>query len=422
MRFNGKAFFALVLVVALPYTYCSREKKEPVNQNLKYLPANLQNPHTRQFVKSYEEYFQDEMRHAYTPGAAVVIIKDTSIIYMRGFGVKRSRSRDSIDINTVFRIGSLSKGFCGVLSGMLVADGRFGWQDPVKWYVPNFQLWTKDHTENATLEHLLSHTTGLPYHTYSNLIEDGWSLRRMGAQLRKVRPAAPLGKVYNYQNVVFSMMEEVMYNTTNESYEDLLRTRIITPLGMKSASLTYQEMLRSKNKSYPHDGQGGKMQITPRYYNTLAAGGVNASIADMSQWLQLLLGNRPKLVADSTLDEVFRPLISTQNERRVFAHWPATMGAYYAKGWRVLDCMPDTIIYHGGYVNGFRSEIAFDRKEKLAICVLFNSPTPIANRCVPRFFDMYKYFEPDIEEWDRSGKYREAVSLDQEKISFGGRP
>jgi beta-lactamase class C len=423
MRFNGKSLFALVLVVALPYTYCSREKTSATPQtDLKYLPSNLQNPHTRSFVEAYEDYFRDAMKQSRTPGAAVVIVKDTSIIYMRGFGVKKSRTRDSIDANTVFRIGSLSKGFCGVLSGMLVAEGKFSYQDKVKGHLPNFQLWTKDHTENATLEHLLSHTTGLPYHTYSNLIEDGWQLKNMAAQLRRVRPASPLGKVYNYQNVIFSLMEEVMRNTTNESYQHLLREKIFRPLGMKNASLTYSEIISNKNKSYPHDNLGGKMMITPRYYNTAAAGGVNASIADMAQWLQLLLGNRSQIVADTTLDEVFRPIVSTSNERRVFGAWNAAQGAYYAKGWRVVDCNPDMIIYHGGYVNGFRSEIAFNRKEKLGICVLFNAPTPVANSCVPKFFDFYKYFEPDIEHWDKKGKYREAISLKEEVSSFSGQP
>jgi beta-lactamase class C len=409
MRWSGKTLLALVAMLAIPYFWAKKEVSE-VKRELKYLPENLENPHTRELINSFDQFFKTALKGSRTPGAAVVIIKDTSILYMRGLGIKNSRVRDSVDVNTVFRIGSLSKGFAGVLSGIMVQEGRFGWNDRVKKYYPDFQLSTVDHTDNATITHLLSHTTGMPYHTYSDLVEGGWTLRNIAARLSRVRPAAPLGKMYNYQNAVFSLIEEVMQTTTHHTYQQLLRDRIFEPAGMETASVTYREMLQTKDKAFPHDNLGGRMDITAKYYNTAAAGGVNASINDMGKWLQVLLGNRPDIIKSSTLDHVFNPLITTSNERRVFPHWSPMRDAYYALGWRVLDCGADTLIYHGGYVNGYRSELAFDRKEKVAICVLFNAPSPIASSCIPTFFDMYRFHADEIKEWETSGKFKSALS------------
>ncbi len=408
MRWSGKTLLALVAMLAIPYFWPKSEFSE--KRELKYLPENLENPHLREVVNNFDQFFKMAMEGSRTPGAAVVIVKDTSILYMRGFGVKNSRMRDSIDVNTVFRIGSLSKGFAGVLSGMLVEDGQFAWNDRVKKHYPEFKLSTPEHTENATITHLLSHTTGMPYHTYSDLVESDWTLKNIAARLQRVRPAAPLGKLYNYQNVVFSLIEEVMYNTTQKTYPELMQERIFNPAGMASASLSYRDMIKTKDKSFPHDNLGGRMDITTKYYNTAAAGGVNASIADMGKWLQVLMGNRPDIVSKATLDHVFTPIITTSNERRVFPHWAPMRDAYYALGWRVLDCGADTLIYHGGYVNGYRSELAFDRKEKIGICILFNNPSPIASSCIPSFFDFYRFQADSIKEWESVGKYKSALS------------
>lgn len=408
MRWSGKTLLALVAMLAVPYFWSKKEVAE--KRELKYLPENLDNPHLREVVNGFDQFFKSAMEGSRTPGAAVVIVKDTSILYMRGFGVKNSRVGDSVDVNTVFRIGSLSKGFAGVLSGMLVKDGYFAWNDRVKKHYPDFKLSTPDHTENATVTHLLSHTTGMPYHTYSDLVEHDWTLKNIAARLHRVRPAAPLGKLYNYQNAVFSLMEEVMLSTTKQTYPELVQERIFKPAGMKSASISYRDMIKTKDKSFPHDNLGGRMDISTKYYNTAAAGGINASIADMGKWLQVLLGNRPDIVSTTTLDRVFAPIITTSNERRVFPHWAPMRDAYYAMGWRVLDCGADTLIYHGGYVNGYRSELAFDRKEKIGICILFNNPSPIASSCVPSFFDMYRFQQDAIREWETVGKFKSALS------------
>lgn len=348
------------------------------------------------FLADYRRFFLETMATTGTPGAAIVIVRGDSVLWMEGFGVKQTGVPDNVDTNTVFRIGSLSKGFTGVLAGILVQEGWIGWNERVRDCYPEFRLSDDAQAARIQLRHLLSHTTGLPYHAFTHLIERGYDTRKIVAGYF---PHAPLsgreGEYYSYQNAAFSVTEEVMKAATMQTYQELVREKIFAPAGMKNASCDYLSMISCTNKCLPHFQTGAGFRadsISSLYYNSAAAGGVNASISDMGAWLTLLLGHKKKIVADSTLDKVFEPVTGTGAERSVLHHWVRRNDAYYALGWRVLKHDTDTIIYHGGYVNGFRGEIAFNRRDDVGICVLMNASTELGTISVTGFFDRWKYF------------------------------
>jgi beta-lactamase class C len=142
-----------------------------------------------------------------------------------------------------------------------------------------------------------------------------------------------------------------------------------------------------------------RTEVSTKFYNAVAAGGVNASISDMSQWLLLLLGNRPDLIHPSTLDTVFAPRIKTNNERRFFSDWLGDKEAFYGLGWRILHTPTDTIIYHGGYVNSYKGEVAINRKEKVGVCILMNGAGSLAGTLIPGFFERYETYADSIHAW-----------------------
>ncbi|HND87473.1 MAG TPA: serine hydrolase domain-containing protein, partial [Saprospiraceae bacterium] len=290
-----------------------------------------------------------------------------------------------------------SKGFAGVLAGRLVQEGALRWDDLVQRHYPQFTLRDRKQAARIRLWHLLSHTTGLPYHAYTNLIEEKYSIPRI---VQEYFPKAPIcgreGEFYSYQNAAFCVAEEVMRGATGRGYGELLREKILIPAGMASASCDFASMQAAANHALPHffSGYGWRADsISPLYYNAAAAGGVNASIADMGEWLRLLLGYRPEVVADSTLERVFRPVVRTDKERRLFPGWIARDQAFYAMGWRSLVTpQGDTLAYHAGYVNGFKGEIALSRRERLGVCMLFNAHTELSKRCIPEFFEQWQAF------------------------------
>jgi beta-lactamase class C len=391
--------FTLLLIfvgfwsVLLPFFACVGDvSSKPIAASQQYSPPK--DPRLQVFLEGYRRFFIDSMALTKTPGAAVVIVKGDSIIFQEGFGVKVAGGRDSVDIHTVFRIGSLSKGFASILTGMMVQQGYVAWDERVQECYPAFILRDRQQAGRIKLWHLLSHTTGLPYHAFTNLIERGFDTRKI---VQEYFPNAPVsgqeGVFYSYQNAAYCVIEEVMEASTEKEYPQLLQENIFQPAGMLHASCDFQSMQLCQDKAMPHLWTGMEWRpetISPLYYNAAAAGGVNASIADMGEWLKLLLGHKPQLIADTTLDKVFTPVIKTGKERRIFPKWINRDDASYALGWRILQHGADTIVYHGGYVNGFRGEIAFNRRDDIGICVLFNASSELSSACVPAFFEHWK--------------------------------
>ncbi len=343
------------------------------------------NPHVERFAADYQKLVQEAFEEAGVPGAAVVLVHDTSVLVLRGMGLRDAGQPDSVDVHTVFRLGSVSKGFAAVLAGTLVDKGQLDWDDKVQAYVPDFVLSSPEQARRITIKHLLSHTTGLPYHAYTNLIEHGEAIPSVAQRFIDVPLIAPEGEIYSYQNAAFGLIEEVAHTATGKAYPALVISQLLSPLRMDDASVTHDGITGDPNRARPHVRTTRSWRAYPvsdKYYNAVSAGGINASVADMAQWLQLLLGNRPDVVSAAALDTIFTPVVATKNKRRYFRRWPQVQEAYYGLGWRVLDCGPDTLVYHGGYVNSYRSEIAVNRRDRVAVCVLASVPGPFTNRCI----------------------------------------
>ncbi len=349
-------------------------------------------PKLQEVADRYEAYVSAAMGAENVPGAAVAIIKDSTIILLKGFGVKRAGSLDSVDIHTIFRLASLSKGFAPILAAQLIQEGCLNLDDKVVSYMPYLALKTPELTQGITIRHVLSHTTGLPRHTYSNLLNSGLYYEQIFMKLKNVRPIHAPGTVYDYQNVIYSFIGDVVHAATGKSYTRLLNERIFNPAGMSDASATFNGAIEANNIAAPHwyfKNKGyAPIDISRNYYEVIPAAGVNASIYDMANWLQVLLGNRPNVATEEQLDLVFKPQIGVST--REMRDWNGQLSqAWYALGWRVLHVGDRNVVYHGGFVNGFRAEIAFDRKEKIGIVVLSNAVSSFIGDSMPRFFDIY---------------------------------
>lgn len=375
------------------------------------------NPYTQKLLSQYEAFIQHAIRAGSTPGAAVAIVKDSSIIYLKGFGLKQVGKPDSIDTNTVFRLGSVSKSIASVLAGTLVNDHVFNWDDPIVKFLPDFELKSRKSTENLTIRHVLSHTIGLPYHAFTNMIEERAPLDTLFKELRYLDLIGEPGKVYSYQNVGYSLIGEVIKATTQKSFEEALTEKLFVPLHMKNSSASYEGMVNNPNIARPHHftrKHWVSVPVSDTYYDVGPAGGVNASIADMALWLKALLGNSQEVITSSTLNQIFEPQVRAISKNRNFWKWQRPKASYYALGWRVLTFKTDTLEYHGGYVNGYRSEVAVDRKNKIAICVLTNSAGNLADQSIPEFFTRFNQQADSIAFWENRNRYLLAAKHPEE--------
>jgi beta-lactamase class C len=172
---------------------------------------------------------------------------------------------------------------------------------------------------------------------------------------------------------------------------------------MQTASTSYDAIMKNTNAALPHRfaGKWIPSKISETYYDVSPAGGINASVSDMARWLLALTADPPTVLKKETEDEIFHPFVRATSRNYNFRRWKPIKSAFYALGWRVLNFKNDTLEYHGGYVNGFRSEVAIDRKDKLAICVLVNAPGQLADLSIPKFFEFFSKRRDAIQGWEK---------------------
>lgn len=354
-------------------------------------------PAHAQLKKEYQalQDFGVVLDHAATApdfvGLAVAVVKDGRIALMKTYGVREAGGREKVTPDTVFRLASLSKGFAGTLAALEQHEGKLDLQTRVATIVPEFKLKRAADAARVTLEDVLSHRTGLPPYAYDNLLEAGTPPTKILSQYGSVKQTCAPGECFTYQNVAFNMIARAIEGASGKSYAGELHARILDPLGMKTASLGRNELMATGNWARPHKRAGQTWISTPVtdwYYKVPAAGGMNASITDMSKWLMAQMGDRPDVLPAAVLDEAHRKRISTPPEtsRQRSLKTPVTETSY-GLGWRNYNYSGHNLITHSGSVEGYIAQIAWLPDARSGIVVLSNTRGSRAAKIVPAWLD-----------------------------------
>ena len=354
-------------------------------------PASAQNGYVSPLeteLIEYDRFVEETVAEWNIPGVAVAIVEDGRILHIRGYGLRATDAPELIDTHTVFRLASVSKGFASVLAGMLIEERLFDWNDRIIDHLPDFQLKDPRATRQVTVKHLLSHTTGLPPHAYTNLIEANVSYPRMVKELRECDLMGPVGTTYGYQNVAYSLIGDVIEAVTGRPYEDLVRERILEPLNMSDASIGWDGLQASSNRARPHLRRNTRWRPArdkKAYYSVSPSAGVNASITDMARWLMALMGEHPDIISPDLQRTLYTPLVRTERELRRYRWGGRVRKTHYALGWRVFDYSGHTLVYHSGGVQGYLAQMGFLPEYNVGIVVLQNSRR--IDFFIPTFFD-----------------------------------
>jgi beta-lactamase class C len=385
----------LFVVIIGSYLAFTGIKPEPIDVGFEPEPEEWVMDHSlAAYLDDFALNFEEGLNDNQIPGGAVVIVKEGRVVFQQGFGVREMGKPGEVDEHTVFRLGSLSKGFASVLAGVMAEEGVVGWDHPVSRYLLDFRLNDPEQTNRIQIRHLLSHTSGLPRHAYTNLVEDGLSMDRIIPRFEQVPLIGREGNQHAYQNAAYSVIENILEFQTGSDFNTLLHEKLFNPLEMDHSSSNHDSILNSENRASPHlyhSRTRGRVPvpITPKYYNAVSSGGINASASDMGKWLLLLTGHYPDVISEETLAEIYEPIATIRN-RRFSRHWQGVHESHYGMGWRVLDNHGQKIVYHGGYVNGYRSEIAFSPEDGTGICILINTNSNYPLTVIPGFFNYFR--------------------------------
>jgi beta-lactamase class C len=185
---------------------------------------------------------------------------------------------------------------------------------------------------------------------------------------------------------MFSLFDPIVAGKTGKSYGEILKEKLFDPFGMKDASTGFESFTNDDNKALPHSG-ATPIKMNDRYYNTIPAAGINASISDMENFLLTLLNDSSKAINSRVEDVIFTPQIPTDLSRGYFSQWQKVDSKEYGLGWRLVGYKGRKVAYHGGFVRGYRAEIAMCKNEQVGIVYLSNSPSTISAKSIPEFLN-----------------------------------
>lgn len=340
-------------------------------------------------LEAFKTHFETVLAEQNIPGAAYAVVYKDQIISASGFGVREVGSSDPVDAYTVFRIASVSKTFAGGLASILASQGHFRWDDPVTRYLPEFSFKTRTYNNKLKVEHLLAQSTGVIANAYDNLIEANVAPEGILPHFKKLDPLCAPGRCYGYQNVLFSLIEPIIEQTTSQDYASLMQQNIFEPLQMPTASIGLAAFLNSENRALPHVKARGKWhprKVNESYYRFAPAAGVNASAVDLGYWLIAQLGYNPDVLNEEHLQQITNKRVRTVRDLRRRLWREHITDAHYALGWRVYQFGQEQLIYHGGWVEGFRAELAYSRDRELGLVILLNAESNVVAELSTHFW------------------------------------
>ena len=308
-------------------------------------------------------------------GMAVGIVENGRITFLKGYGETLAGSGEPVTADTVFRWASVSKGVAATAVAKLAEEGKVSLQAPVATYVSSLKL-PAQAERRATVGDLLSHRLGLYRNAYDNKLEEGHDTRFLRSTLGQLNLICPPGTCWSYQNVAYDGASELVERVTGERYEQAVREMLFAPIGMASASVSRDGLVKARSWARPHDGARRPLEVLDTYYRVPAAGGVNSNIKDMALWMLAQMGVMPDVLSPQVLNTIHAPLVKTPGERRRMRKFLERLGeADYGYGWRSYDYAGHRIIGHRGGVSGYRSLILFDPQKKSGVVALWNSNT-----------------------------------------------
>ena len=290
------------------------------------------------------------------PGIAVAVIKNGKVLYKKGFGLRDTKTKESIETDTNFRLASVSKQFVALAVALLEEKNLVSREDNLKKYFPEFGNWSK----KIKVKHLIHHLSDLP--DYMSLCSDQITAKKVEnsdvieflAKTKKMEINP--GKKYRYSNTGYVVLASLVERVSGKSFSQYMAEHVFEPAKMTHSSVVGLPFpsIRKKALSY---SEWPYLDLVD--YNSCnfiyGDGGIYSSIDDMIAWT-IFLDNNPSLT------------------KKLFKKGKTDSGKEinYGYGWGE-DKYKDfkTIEHSGGWV-GFRTYIAKIPEKDLWFVMLSN--------------------------------------------------
>ncbi|HDR7665352.1 serine hydrolase domain-containing protein [Bacillus wiedmannii] len=313
-----------------------------------------------------DKYIEKFIKEQNIPGASVAIVHNKDVFFTKTMGIT-GESEKKVTSKTPFAIGSISKSLSALAIVKLIEDKKLKLEDPVQRYLPWFKLKDPQTSSTITIQHLLTHTSGIS--TYEGLAlsdkqsKNSTALQENVMKLSNLKLTTPPGEKYQYSNANYIILGALIEAVTNETYSSYMEKHIFQPLNMNGAAAS-KETAYEKGYLTGYQSWFGIPRKSVVSYDNAGApyGYITANLEDMIQYIMFL--NRQEhtqFLKKENIDLYLSSLYKINSEKS------------YGFGLRTTNINKgDKMIWHSGSTPDARAEIFILNKSGWSGVILTN--------------------------------------------------
>jgi CubicO group peptidase (beta-lactamase class C family) len=328
-------------------------------------PAQAQTA-TAVALEEYEEvltlaYPADE------PGAAALVARGGEVEFLGASGMANLELGVPLQPDMLFEIGSITKQFTAVAIMMLVEEGVISLDDPMTKFLPDYPRYG----DGITIEHLLTHTSGIVSYTgipdyMDQEIRKDLTVQELIDVFKDLPVEFEPGAQFRYNNSGYVLLGAIIESASGMTYADFLQERIFDRVGMKDSYYgSHRRVIPRRAAGY--GGEPGAwvnaafLSMTQPY----SAGALMMTVEELFRWNRALYGG--ELISDESLERMTTPYVLNNGNSAGYGYGLAPRGL---RGRRAIG--------HGGGINGYVTDAYYLPDEDLFVAVFSNSPGSLA--------------------------------------------
>lgn len=302
------------------------------------------------------------------PGVAAGVLSD-GVVQQAGFGITNIEHPLEVTAETLFQVGSISKTITATMIMMLVEAGQIDLEATFQSYFPEFRVKDETAASQATIRHMLTHTSGWAGDVFEDTGQGDDAAARYMALMADVEQLAPIGTFYSYNNANFYLLGHLIETVTGESYQSAVQRMVFEPLGMNHTYLDPADVITHRfvvgHLTIDDVVKVGRPWGLPRA--VYPVGGIVTCVGDLLAYARFHMG-------DGRTAEGKRLLTAESLALMQQPHFEIG-GKDQAVGlsWRVNDYDDLRIIHHGGGTKGQISRLVIAPARDFAFAIFTNS-------------------------------------------------
>jgi CubicO group peptidase (beta-lactamase class C family) len=361
----------LLLAVALPCCTPAPKSESP-EDNIKKVESGLINP---VFLEGDSTWtIEARMKHYHVPGVSIAVINNGKIAWMKSYGVMDEETKTPVTRETLFQAGSISKPVAAYAALKLTEEGKIDLNENVNTYLNTWKLpdneFTKD--KKVALKHLLSHTGGLTVHGFPGYSPDlpvPTTVQVLDGLLPANTVAVRVDKVpeesFRYSGGGYTIMQQMLADVEGKPFPEILKEKVLAPLHMNNS--TYDQPLQATQLKMAATGYlpDGTMTKGKRHtYPEMAAAGLWTTAEDLATFAiniqKTMQGDSGNVLSKAMTEKMLTPFVAD----------------FIGLGLFLNKRKEDIYFGHGGWDEGFSSEMIAHKTKGYGVVVLTNSNHP----------------------------------------------